>query len=368
VAVTVDRTNGLARARTWTAATFPTREVLLPFVVSRIAVIALLAWGASADLSDPTFGSLVSWDGGWYRQIALDGYGPPPPDVGNPYTRWPFFPLLPGMARAVSETGMPLSASFVIISHVAFLFALAGLWRLLRPVIGDAASRWAIWACCLFPFTVVFSMAYPSSLFLAGCVWAFAFVRERRDGAAAVVVTVAAMSRPNGFIAVAALVLAVAQRDGWTMSALRRAAYVAAPSTVAVLSWCALCWRWTGDPLVFFSTKDAWDELTIFEALGELPPGARPHLVCLAIGLVALAIGGRRLPLAWWAFVVAYLAPPMVLGVFGTGRYVVESFPVIAAGGVALAKLPRAGAALVMAGSVVGLVAYAWLLPREYIP
>jgi hypothetical protein len=368
VAVTLERPRNASRWTAWVAAALPMREVLVPFVVSRIAVVVLMAWGASPDLTDPTFGSLVSWDGGWYRQIAIDGYGPPPPDTGEPYTRWPFFPLLPWLGRGLSETGIPLSASLVIVSHVAFLLAVAGLWRLLRPTIGDAAARWGIWACCLFPFTVVFSMAYPSSLFLAGSVWSFALMRERRDGAAAAVAVVAAMSRPNGFIAVGALALGILMRDGWTTAGLRRAALVSAPAATAVLTWCALCWHWTGDPLVFFSTKDAWDELTIVEAVTEFPPGARPHLVCLVIGIAALFAGGRRLPLAWWVFTIAYLAPPMVLGVFGTGRYVVESFPVIAAGGVVLAKLPRALSLAAMAGSIVGLAMYAWLLPREYIP
>jgi hypothetical protein len=360
-----------AAATSWLRSTFPWREVLLPFAVSRVLVIALAAWGASPNLWRPTFGSLVSWDGSWYRQIALDGYGPPPPDIlpgaAQPQTRWPFFPLLPGLGRAVSELGIPMSLAFVLVSHAAFLLALAGMWRLLRPYIGDRASRWAIWACCLFPFTVVFSMAYPSSLFLAGTVWSFVYARERRDVLAGLWAIVPAMARPNGFIAVAALTLSVVLADG-IRRGWRRAVVVAGPAAAGVLAWCALCWRWTGDPLVFFSTKDGWDELTIVEALDTLPNGARPHLVCLVVGLVVIAVGGRKLPAAWLVFAGLYLAPAMVLGVIGTGRYVNELFPVAAAGGVVLARLPRVAAFGALAVSIVGMVIYAWMLPRQYLP
>ena len=48
------------------------------------------------------------------------------------------------------------------------------------------ATTCAIWLVALFPSAFVFSMVYPSAIFLAASVWAFVFLADGHDGAAAV--------------------------------------------------------------------------------------------------------------------------------------------------------------------------------------
>ena len=52
-------------------------------------------------------------------------------------------------------------------------------------------------------------MGYADSLFLAGAVWAFLLLEERRPAAAGIAALVATASRPNGFVVVIALAVAV---------------------------------------------------------------------------------------------------------------------------------------------------------------
>ncbi|MES1170115.1 MAG: hypothetical protein ABUL47_05450, partial [Leifsonia sp.] len=94
----------------------PVTVVLLGgYVVARLVTTGLLAlawwlfpdgpWAHAYFASEPGFlGFLNSWDTRWYEQIVLHGYpGRLPIDaVGDvKYNTWAFFPVFPGIAKAV---------------------------------------------------------------------------------------------------------------------------------------------------------------------------------------------------------------------------------------------------------------------------
>ena len=133
------------------------------------------------------------WDGAFYLDIARNGYGP----VDIPFPKWPFFPLLPGLIRALSEVADDKAAIFVL-NQVLFLVALAGVYRLASRHGGATVARLSVWSLALFPASFVFSMTYPSAIFLAASVWAFVLVEDDHDLAAGLVAVGAAMVRPNG--------------------------------------------------------------------------------------------------------------------------------------------------------------------------
>src|SRR3954451_14376706 len=229
-----DLRSGAARG---VAGLFPWRGVVAPWLLSRVVSIVVLL----AAVNDPARGSrfvqvATRWDGAFYLDIARNGYGP----VDIPFPKWPFFPLLPGLIRALSEVADDKAALFVV-NQVLFLVALAGVYRLASRHGGVTVARLATWSLALFPASFVFSMTYPSVIFLAAPVWAFVLVEERHDLAAGLVAVGAALVRPNGAVLVIALIVAV-----W--SSWRRAVLVAGPSLVAVAAWCAYCWDRTGDP------------------------------------------------------------------------------------------------------------------------
>jgi hypothetical protein len=245
---------------------------------------------------------------------------------------------------------------------VLFLVALAGVYRIASRHGGVRVARLATWALALFPASFVFSMTYPSAIFLAASVWAFVLVEDDHDLAAGLIAVGAAMVRPNGAVLVIALVVAV--------RAWRRAFLVALPSVVAVAAWCIWCWDRTGDPLVFLSSKSRWQEITfvgLFE--GHVKWSVLPHIV-LAIGaLGVLVVQRKKLPVSWLVFGALYLIPSLQLGMVGVGRYANECFPPFVGAGQILERWSRRTQYAVLAASTVGLVLFAFVAARyELVP
>jgi hypothetical protein len=220
-----------------------------------------------------------------------------------------------------------------------------------------------VWSLALFPASFVFSMTYPSAIFLAASVWAFVLVEEHHDLAAGLVAVGAALVRPNGVVLAVALVIAV----WWSW---RRAVLVAGPSVVAVVAWCVYCADRTGDPFVFLTTKSRWQEVTfvgLFE--GHVKWSVLPHVVLALAALVVLVVQRRRLPLSWLVFGVLYLVPSFQLGMVGVGRYANECFPPFVGAGQILDRWSRRTQYAVLAASTVGLVLFAFVAARyELVP
>jgi len=343
---------------------WPTAPVLAAFVVSRVVALAALVIGGSVDEGRLSTAGLTTWDGQWYLMIARHGYGVPP--VAQPGTRWPFFPLLPATARALGLVGVSPRWGLVVVANVAFVVALAGVWRLARAFFSRRVAVISVWAAAIAPFGSVFSMGYPSSLFLAASTWAFVFVHERRYLAAGTAGVVATLARPNGAVVLIGLAVAVCWAattpltEGEQRPPLTRVlGIVSGPGLVALGLWCAELWRWTGDPFAFWSAKRAWNELTIVGFVQSWGADALPHVgvAALAIGLVLVA--ARRLQPAWIVFTACYLLPSLGLGLIGLGRYSGECFPVLIACGIALERVPRAIAAIPLAASAAAMAGVA---------
>src|SRR5262249_47412598 len=176
---------------------------------------------------------------------------------------------LPGLIRALSEVADDKAAIFVV-NQLLFLVALAGVYRLAARHGGTTVATLSVWALALFPASFVFSMTYPSAIFLAASVWAFVLVEEQHDVAAGLVAAAAALVRPNGLVLAVALVVAV-----WSW---RRAVLVAVPSVVAVVAWCVYCYDRTGDAFVFLTTQSPGPGGTFLGPFeGHLEGSAVPH-------------------------------------------------------------------------------------------
>jgi hypothetical protein len=345
----------------------PWREVVLPWLVSRIYSVALIFGAASIGSGGIRASGFTKWDGQWYLDIARFGYGPEP--VEGVQTRWPFFPGFPAVIRVIRELGLPDRGTAVVLNQVIFLIALAGVWRIARRYTNAGPARLAVWSLALFPGAFIFSMVYPSSIWLALSVWAFIFVDEHRDLAAAVLVTGAALVRPNGVVLAVALVIVL---RSW-----RRVLVVCAPSVAAVALWCVACYHWTGDALVFLTSKEGWPEVTVKafvlapfrESCLTCYHYVYPHLFLAAAALGALFLMRRRLPAAWSVFTVLYLLPSLGLGMVGLGRYANECFPPFVAAGQLLHRAGRSLRLVVLAFALLGQAVCAWwVIHQQYVP
>lgn len=323
---------------------------------------------------------LLIWDGNWYRAIMLEGYPQPqswPPGPGG-WTVFPFFPLYPMSARLLHDLGAPMLPSLLTIPNLAALAALFGIYQLVITVADRSEAMASVWIASLLPGTLTFSMAYPDSLFLAGCVWALVLAMRQRPVLAGLVALVATTSRPNGALIVLVLVVAVvaAQRDlrptRWLPAERRRVAFAVAayavPSVIFLAAWCWFMNERTGDPLAFLTAKQAWHETTLWEWVTDPTAQVTFQLSLGVVGLAVILLFARRLPAAWTAHGLLCVAPALIVGTVGMARYTAQAFVIPIALGIGLASR-RAALLATLGGLVIIMAGYSYLITRSgYVP
>jgi hypothetical protein len=361
---------GSARWREW-------RLPLLAWTVSRVIGFVALVVTPTPDGRWVNGFGLTTMDGRWYRIIITEGY--PNWSAAGVGSAWPFFPLYPWLADMPTRVGAPIGPSMIAVSWLAALVALGGVWRLARARFDARVAALAVWLVALLPGSIGMVLSYSDSLFVAGLVWALVYVDDAARAAAdgvelpwwawwriGAVACVATASRPNGFLLVLVLWIAV-----WCVDRRWRHVLAAAvPSALFLAGWMVYCQRKVGDALVFLSSKDAWIEWPLWRAITDpLGREAVPFHMIVGIVVIALAVPSvRRVP-PWWTWcAVLMVVPQLLLGVEGLARYVTLAVPLPIAGAVTLARCPRpvqwatigaAGAGMFFLG--VWVVRYSWV-------
>ncbi len=144
------------------------------------------------------------WDGGWYAQIAVNGYPPgSDPISGN----WAFFPEYPTLMRGVSSlffgTLPPFESALVsgfIISNVLFFVAVALFYKLSLLVLAN--PKHSIVATIFFSFwsgSLFYSAVYSESLFMTLCLAAFYLLERGKTVSSTVLAFLAGFVRSSGF-------------------------------------------------------------------------------------------------------------------------------------------------------------------------
>lgn len=272
----------------------------------------------------------------------------------------------------------------ILVSLVAFFFALYFVYRVAEDGWGVRAAQGATLALAFFPTAFFFNAAYTESLFLAfssGAVWA---ARVKRNLLLACLLAgLAAATRNVGVLLLIPLSyewFENCQEYGW------RCVYLAlAPS--GLVAYMAFLWARFGDPLIFQKVQNTdWrreftNPLAVLgdvsgrafgEVSGVFDPDVRVPIVpgrdllnllaasynlqnLLFLGFVAalLVLGLRRLPPDLFLYTLLLTVPPALFGpprdpLMGFKRYVLVAFPLF----VVLGALLKNRAALV-----------AWLVP-----
>ncbi len=288
--------------------------------LTRIAQLILLV-GLDRTTAEPAGlrTNLLIWDGGWFLRVA-DGYA-----TGYTYhadgtlqgNELAFFPLYPMLIRGLSALGFDPGSAAITVSWLASVGAAVALHLLGTTLYGRRAG-WALVAiCCSAPMSVVLSMAYSESLFLALVAGMFVAAHRKVWWAAGLLGLGAALTRPTG--AAAAVALAVAaiiavRRDPGKKWPPLAAAAVALAGVPAFLGWVA--WR-VGDPEAWFRIQTAgWGTSFDFGAstidfLGStLTTGE--GWVPMSVALILLAA-----PVAAWVALAGASRPWPPLAVYG---------------------------------------------------
>lgn len=306
------------------------------------ALVLLGAWVAenlvtrnprlNAGDAGPVLQSLTTWDGWWYLGIARDGYHAAP--LAGGYQDFAFLPLYPMLVRVLAApfTGYEGLVA-VLLSNVLFVVAIALLVQLTMVRFGrDLAIRSAV-MLAIFPFSAVFSMAYPESLFLAVSLGAFIAAERRQPVLAGVLLAVATLTRLQGVV----LVLPLA----WLLWSLERprprwlALMLGPAAAVAAFAW--VTWL-TGDPGSYGAAQGAWGRMGLGGdpqgtlAQGLTGPVAFVHAVnfTVLLGSVFLLVFVRRdrIPAPYVAIPVLFLAMVFLSGsIQSIGRLLAPAFP-----------------------------------------
>jgi Gpi18-like mannosyltransferase len=193
---------------------------LLIYAATRIVQLLILSWMI------PSGGSslrthLLSWDAGWFVNVAQDGYprgytlDASGHVTGNGLA---FFPLYPWLIRAGHAVGLSYGTSALVISWLAGAVAAVLLFALARSLVeagrfGDVARKTAratgyalVVLFCAQPMSLVESMGYTESLFVALVAGALLMLHRRAWVATGILTVAACLTRPTG----AALAVAVA--------------------------------------------------------------------------------------------------------------------------------------------------------------
>jgi Gpi18-like mannosyltransferase len=152
----------------------------IPLPTGRLADLFLTPW--------------LRFDALWYLKLALNGYDLHEPDIHH-------LPLYPALLRLLYEiSGGHIAISALFISNIAFILALAYVYRLVRlDEPDDIAWRTTLYLA-IFPTAFFYLVGYTESLFLLGSVSAFYYARQQAWFRAGLLATLSSLTRPQGVL------------------------------------------------------------------------------------------------------------------------------------------------------------------------
>ncbi|MFI2200231.1 glycosyltransferase family 39 protein [Streptomyces sp. NPDC020192] len=322
-------------------------RALALFAVVRLAGVAVVV--AVDAIAGRPFGKSLAhaWDSVWYLHIAEHGYGTQVriTSTGAVQTDWAFFPLYPGLIRALSDlVHLTAGQAGVLIAWTCALIAAYGIYAIGHHLYGQevATALVALWA--VLPHAVVLGLAYTEPLFTACAAWALYAVLKGRWAAAGALALLAGLSRPSGIAAAAAVTGAA------LYEAVRRRGRVPrglwAGAALGPLGWTGyVLWvgGQTGDLLHgYFRVQSAWKSqldlsvgpLRILRSMpldGTGPAYPMAVLVVLAATLLfcLLCLERAPLPLVVFAGVLLLLVLAMSGPFSSRPRFLLPAFPLL---------------------------------------
>jgi len=342
------------------------RSVLVPYVVSRVLVVAALATIRHIVTTEhltpvpvQTHGGLLAWDAAWYRDIARAGYN----GVASEGLR--FFPLFPMLGRVVSWLpGASAGFGVLFVANASALVLGFAVHALVMQQRGDRdVARRAVWLVYLAPPAFVLVMGYAEATFMTLAALTLVGLRARRWWLAAVFGLLAGLTRPVGV-----LLSVPAAVEGWQKRDVKAVVPAVAPAVglLAYLAWAAHrshdFWyplRAQEDP----TRRGSWVDpiRAVAHNVHELFSGdhvsAGVHAVSAIVFVVLLVVIARRWPLSFTLYAaVALVVALSSRNLDSLERYVLATLPFVLAGADVIAApetervvLCLAGAALVAA-------------------
>jgi hypothetical protein len=341
------------------------RAVLVPFVLSRVIVIVVLATVRHVVTTNhfamplAAHDGLLAWDASWYRDIARSGYGGVAPEGLR------FFPMFPILGRIVAWLpGVSAAFGVVFVANVSALVLGFVLYRLAMYERDDPdLARRAVWLVYLVPPAFVLVMGYAEATFMALAAAVLLCLRTRSWWLAALFGFLAGLTRPVGvLLAVPAVV------EGWQRRDAKAIVPALAPGA-GMLVFLAWAERRSHDLLYPLraqqdpTRRGHWVDpvSAVAHNTRELFTGdhvsAGIHALSAVVFVLLLIVVARRWPLSFTVYAAAALVVALSSrNLDSLERYGLATVPFVLAGADVIAEpgterivLTLAGAGLVLA-------------------
>ena len=242
------------------------------YSLTRLALAVLAIVAAGFGRRSVVYG-FFRYDGQWYLRLAEHGY---PTTVPHTPSTLGFLPLYPMIIRAVS------AVSFTSLARAALVVSLAGglvaailAYRLADAWWGERVARRATLVFCLFPGTIVFSMAYSEGLTIPLALGTLLALRSKRWLLAGLLAGLATAVVPVALVLIVVCLAAAGaeiRRRGWRDRAAWRSLAAPVLSTAGIGGFAVFLWIWTGTPMATYQAQHyGWHEQGQPLALLALP-------------------------------------------------------------------------------------------------
>ena len=306
--------------------------VLSPLVLAPAQRSGAGAWNLDDLILQPR------WDASWYMTIANKGYS----YDGDPRRQqniafFPLYPLTCRFCHVITGASVPLCG--VLLSHGAFLIALATVYVLVAGEVGSRSARLTLVLLAFFPGSLFFSTMYTESFYLLFSAQAFLAFQKERFILGGCWAGLASATRLPGILLLIPLLSRALPRlkDRPVRGRVALAVILASSGLAGFMIYQAIAF---GDPLAFIRVQHAWSRsvgLLFGGAMEGLASNPRPSRfrplddIDAAFTLAFLALTYvlfRRLPWSYGAYTLSIVGMQLATGgTHSMARYLSVLFP-----------------------------------------
>lgn len=360
------------------------KKVIIAFIIWRVLTLLVAQF---SPVFIPTFGatfpyyqerlistnfphfiwSLGNFDGVHYLGIAKEGYA-------AQFTQafFPFYPILIKIFSFLTFSNLftekiSLFISAVLISNASFLFGLLVFYKLLKANYSEKTSFWSVIFILSFPTSFFFGSIYTEGLFFLLMVSTFYLVEKNHPVLAAIIGSVAALTRLIGsFLAVAFV------SSG---RSLRNYLYASLVPVGLIIYMAYLQFEFQ-NPVYFLTSQSAFGQDRATQNIILLPQviyryfkiltttsgltftNALFELLCTVFAFTLLFISFKKVKYSWVIFSLISIVTPTFTGTLASmPRYVLMAFPIFIS--LALIKSPKIKALILTVFVILGAVTLA---------
>jgi len=367
--------------------------LLILFFVWRIYLLAELSFSGSIlplqnhflgggmknYLTAPYMWGLANFDGEHFIAIAKFGYQP------LTYFFFPLYPMLISLTTdLVGKTEAGYLFSGLFISNLSFLFAIFGLWKLLLLDNKRYTVLLTTSILLLFPTSFYFVTVYSESLFLLLVVWSFYFARKQNWALASILALLATGTRVIGIVMLPALICEyLLQTRKFKISSL-----ILLFIPMGLVAYMIFLQNKTGDPLTFLHSVEIYGPQrsstfillpqVFYRYIFKILPGVGfsywpvtlitwlEFIIGVSLLIISL-ISFVKIRLSYAIYLFGGYIIPTLSGSFSSlPRYSIVLFPAFLAVALAIKKLPKPIALLLILSAMFLLTITQTLFLRGY--